>query len=129
MSLCHFSFKTLIITNGICSISRIKKELTISLLSHLMYNKSTMSLCFAAITLFSIALGEEMQISTRYDISKLLPYTKRCSIVIIKKFSFASDQRLSIDYFHFNCKEIIRFIFFHSYSSLISHLSCKYILN
>ena len=93
MSLCHYFFQTLIVINSICSISRIRKEPTLSLLPHLLYNKSTILLCFAAISLFSIALAE-MQISTKYDVSKLLPCTMvRYGIMIIKYTSNGSFSR------------------------------------
>ena len=130
MSLCHYFFQTLIVINSICSISRIRKEPTLSLLPHLLYNKSTILLCFAAISLFSIALAE-MQISTKYDVSKLLPCTMvRYGIMIIKytsNVSFSRENEFSrsrsfhlqvtddfplITFTYFNCKEFIWFIFF-----------------
>ena len=130
MSLCHYFFQTLIVINSICSISRIRKEPTLSLLPHLLYNKSTILLCFAAISLFSIALAE-MQISTKYDVSKLLPCTMvRYGIMIIKytsNGSFSRENEFSrsrsfhlqvtddfplITFTYFNCKEFIWFIFF-----------------
>ena len=125
MSLCHYFFQTLIVINSICSISRIRKEPTLSLLPHLLYNKSTILLCFAAISLFSIALAE-MQISTKYDVSKLLPCTMvRYGIMIINytsNGSFPREDEFSrsrsfhlqvtddfplITFTYFNCKEFI----------------------